>query len=250
MSFLVLLIYLFLYVPIAVLILFSFNSSSFPAPWDEFTLHWYRELFQASDLWSSFFTSLFVASLSTLLSLLLALLFIYSIAQRGGRERLIPLFYINLIIPELVLAIGLISFFYLFHIQLGLFSLLIGHTVLGLGFAIPILYMRHRELSPSLVEASMILGASRSATFFRVTLPLLRPALLASALLIFIISFDDFIFAYFCSGTAVKTLSLYLISSIRFGISPIVNALSTLLLFLTIPLALLFFCSNTEDQVF
>jgi spermidine/putrescine transport system permease protein len=100
------------------------------------------------------------------------------------------------------------------------------------------------------MEASLILGAGPTKTFFKITLPLLKPALLASGLLIFVISFDDFLFSYFCAGTSVETLSLYLISSIRFGISPVVNALSTILLFLTIPLALLFFSSKKGTEVF
>ncbi|MFZ4772930.1 MAG: ABC transporter permease [Chlamydiia bacterium] len=246
----VFLIYLFLYIPIVVLILFSFNSKSFPSPWEGFTMHWYKELLESKDLWASFTTSLTVSCLSTLLSLIMGVFFIYYISRRKKGESLVPLFYSNLIIPELVLAIGLVSYFSLFRVPLGFQTLLIAHTVLGLGFAIPILYVRYKELPPSLVEASLILGAGPTKTFFKITLPLLKPALLASGLLIFVISFDDFMFSYFCAGTSVETLSLYLISSIRFGISPVVNALSTLLLFLTIPLALLFFSSKKGTEVF
>lgn len=246
----VLAIYLFLYVPIIVLVLFSFNSKSFPSPWDGFTLHWYHELLESKELWSSFSTSLSVSILSTLLSLFLGICFIYYISRRQKGENLVPLFYSNLIIPELVLAIGLVSYFGVFQVPLGFQTLLIAHTVLGLGFAIPILYVRYKELPISLVEASLILGAGPTRTFFKITLPLLKPALLASGLLIFVISFDDFLFSYFCAGTSVETLSLYLISSIRFGISPVVNALSTILLFLTIPLALLFFSSKKGTEVF
>ncbi len=248
--FFVFLIYLFLYAPILVLIIFSFNSKSFPSPWDSFTLRWYKELFASEDLWAAFTTSLTVSCISTLLSLTLGVFFIYYVSRKRTGENLVPLFYSNLIIPELVLAIGLVSYFSLFKVPLGFQTLLIAHTVLGLGFAIPILYVRYKELPPSLVEASLILGAGPTKTFFKITLPLLKPALLASGLLIFVISFDDFLFSYFCAGTSVETLSLYLISSIRFGISPIVNALSTILLFLTIPLAMLFFSSKKGTEVF
>jgi spermidine/putrescine transport system permease protein len=239
-----------LYIPIFVLIIFSFNSKNFPSPWDSFTLNWYKKLFESKELWASFSTSLTVSTISTILSLFMGVCFIYYLSRRKKGENLVPLFYSNLIIPELVLAISLVSFFSLFKIPLGLTSLLISHTVLGLGFSIPILYVRYKELPPSLVEASLILGAGPTKTFFKITLPLLKPALLASGLLIFVISFDDFLFSYFCSGTSVETLSLYLISSIRFGISPVVNALSTVLLFLTIPLALLFFSSKKNAEVF
>ncbi|MBU6148827.1 MAG: hypothetical protein KGQ54_01360, partial [Verrucomicrobia bacterium] len=165
----VLAIYLFLYVPIIVLVLFSFNSKSFPSPWDGFTLHWYHELLESKELWSSFSTSLSVSILSTLLSLFMGICFIYYISRRQKGENLVPLFYSNLIIPELVLAIGLVSYFGVFQVPLGFQTLLIAHTVLGLGFAIPILYVRYKELPISLVEASLILGAGPTRTFFKIT---------------------------------------------------------------------------------
>lgn len=243
-------IYAFLYLPIVVLIIFSFNSKSFPHPWESFTLHWYHELFQTPELWDAFFNSLIVALSSTSLCLLMGTLLIF-LQTRGGRiKQFIPLFYGNLIIPESVLALALIGFFALFHIPLGLPTLIAAHTILGLGFVVPILYLRYREIDPRLSEVSLVLGATRTKTFFKITLPLLRPALIASGLLVFVVSFDDFILSYFCSGTSFETLSLYLVSSIRFGISPIVNALGALLLIFTTGLTLIFFAHKNRARVF
>jgi spermidine/putrescine transport system permease protein len=241
--------YLFLYLPILILIVFSFNTKSFPSPWDGFTLKWYQELFGSSALWSSFINSLLVAIISTSLSLLLGVFLIFFRAQGGKVQKALPLFYGNLIIPETMLAISLLSYFTLFKIELGITTLIVAHTVLGLGFVIPILYTRFLQLDKNLTEASEALGANPLQTFIKITLPLLRPTLLATGLLIFILSFDDFILSYFCAGTSIQTLSLYLLSTLRAGVSPIVNALSTILLLLSSLLVMLFFSPKIRSRI-
>ncbi len=248
--FIVALTFLFLYTPIIVLFAFSFNSKPFPAPWDSFTFKWYHELFQSTELWHSFKNSLIVATLSTLLSLTMGILLIFFRASGGKVNRFLPMFYGTLVIPETVLAVSLLAFFSLFNIPLGLPTIVMSHTVLGIGFVIPVVYTRYLELDSRLQEASLILGASPTQTFFKITLPLLRPALLATGLLIFIISFDDFIITYFCSGTAFQTLSIYLFTTIRSGISPVVNALSVFLLALTSLLVMCFFSPKIRTRIF
>jgi spermidine/putrescine transport system permease protein len=169
----------------------------------------------------------------------------------GGRiAKFLPMFYGTLVIPETVLAVSLLTFFSIFHIPLGLLTIIASHAVLGLGFVIPIVYTRYLELDSRLQEASLVLGASPGQTFFRITLPLLRPSLLATGVLIFIISFDDFIITYFCSGTSFQTLSVYLFSTIRTGISPVVNALSVFLLALTSLLVMAFFSPKIRTRIF
>ncbi|QVL57182.1 MAG: ABC transporter permease [Simkaniaceae bacterium] len=241
--------YLFLYLPILILIVFSFNTKSFPSPWDQFTFKWYHELFNSSALWRSFSNSLIVACISTSLSLLMGIFLIFFRAQGGRVQKALPLFYGNLIIPETMLAISLLSYFTLFKIELGMPTLIVAHTVLGLGFVIPILYTRYLQLDNRLTEASEALGASSFQTFIKITLPLLKPTLMAAGLLIFILSFDDFILSYFCAGTSVQTLSLYLLSMLRSGISPIVNALSTILLLLSALLVMLFFSPKIRSRI-
>lgn len=248
--FVVILTFLFLYIPILVMCVFSFNSKPFPSAWDHFTLHWYQELFNSEELWISFKNSLLVASFSTALSLTMGVLLIFFRASGGKVASFLPMFYGNLVIPETVLAVSLLTYFTTFGVPLGLPTIVVSHAVLGLGFVIPIVYTRYVELDPKLHEASLILGASPLKTFFKITLPLLKPSLIATGLLIFIISFDDFIVSYFCSGTSFQTLSIYLFSTIRNGISPVVNALSVFMLVLTSLLVMSFFSPKVRTRLF
>lgn len=243
-------VYLFLYLPITVLIAFSFNSESFPSPWKSFTLKWYSELFHSIYLWDAFKISLIVAICSTLISLSVGIFLIFYAAQGGKIGKFLTLFYGNLIIPETVLAVGLLGFFTLCSIQLGLTTLIIAHSVLGLGFVVPITYMRFLEMDKRLSEASLSLGATPMQTFFKVTLPFLRPALIATGLLVFILSFDDFILSYFCAGSTTQTLSLYILSMLRSGVSPILNSLTAILLALSMIISVLFFTFKSRTRIF
>lgn len=243
-------IFAFLYIPIIVLFIFSFNTQRFPSPWRSFTLKWYRELFNSSELWSSFFTSLSVSLTTTFLCLFLTTLLIYFRANGGNIKKAIPLFYGNLIIPESLFAISLLSYFTFFNVPLGFTTLIVAHTVLSLGFAVPILYTRYLQLDKRLIEASLSLGATSFQTFYKVILPFLKPAMIGTGLLIFILSFDDFILSYFTAGSNVQTLSLYLLSMLRTGISPIVNALSIFVLLISSLLILFFFSPKIRNKVF
>lgn len=240
--------YLFLYIPLIVLLVFSFNTEGFPSPWKEFTLKWYKELFYATHLWASFLNSLIVAICSTGISLTMGILLLFYAAQGGRIGNFLNLFYGNLVIPETVLAVSLLGLFTLISIPLGLGTLVLAHTVLGLGFVIPIIYARFLELDYRMTEASLVLGATPTQTFFKVTLPLLGPSLIVSGLLIFILSFDDFILSYFCAGSTSQTLSLYILSMLRSGISPLVNALSAVLLLLSSLLVFVLFKIATKSR--
>ncbi|MBY0529465.1 MAG: ABC transporter permease [Rhabdochlamydiaceae bacterium] len=242
--------YLFLYVPLIVLLVFSFNTEGFPSPWKGFTWRWYQELIEATQLWHAFLNSTIVAIFSTLISLTMGVFLIFYAAQGGKIGKFLNLFYGNLVIPETVLAVSLLGFFSLFAIPLGLMTLILAHTVLGLGFVIPIVYARFLELDTRMTEASLVLGASPIQTFFKVTLPLLRPSLIATGVLVFIISFDDFILSYFCAGSNSQTLSLYILSMLRSGISPVVNALSAVLLVLSSALVFIVFSLKTRTRIF
>jgi spermidine/putrescine transport system permease protein len=178
------------------------------------------------------------------------MLLLYLLLRRRTIGNWSNLFYGNLIIPETVLGAALLSYFNLANIPLGLPTIIIAHTVLGLGFSIPILFIRFSEIDQRIFEASKVLGASSTQTFFKIALPLMRPTLYAAALMIFIISFDDFVLSYFCSGTSAQTLSLFLVSSIRYGISPVINAFASLLLILIGCLATLFFSFKKEARIF
>lgn len=231
--------YLFLYIPIFVLMVFSFNSNSFTCGWTSFTTHWYYDLFASTEVWYALKNSLVIALSSVFLSLTIGSSLIF-FGARESIKRLLVLFYGSLAMPEIVLAVGLLSLFSFFAVPLGAITLIVGHTLLGLGYVIPILHSRFIELDESLIEASYDLGATQRQTFFSIVLPLLMPALVASGLLVFIISLDDFIISFFCAGASVQTLPLYIFAVIRTGASPMINALSTIMLVFSSFFVLLF----------
>ncbi|MGZ6250601.1 MAG: ABC transporter permease [Candidatus Chromulinivorax sp.] len=219
---------IFLYLPIAILTIYSFNQGGFPQEWQGWSLCWYHELFQSVEIWHAFKNSIYVALSAALLSVTFGLMLVYG--ARKLQTDITYFFYSNILVPDIVIAVGMLSLFSYFLIPLGLITLIVGHTLLGLGFTIPILKARLDELDPRLVEASLDLGATASYTFWHIVLPFLYPAILASALLVIIVSFDDFVVSFFCAGSSAQTLSLYVFTMIRFGISPTVNALSTIML--------------------
>lgn len=223
--------YLFMYTPIIVLVLFSFNTGHSHSL-EGFSLQWYRELFQSVEILEALKNSLIVALASTVLSVVMAVMFVFYGADSFLRKLLFT-FYGGIAVPEVVLAVGLLSMLSFFSIPLGLMTLIASHTILGLSYVTPILYDRYVNIDPCLMEASMDLGATRSQSFSKVIIPVLFPAILTAALLVFIISFDDFILSFFCSGSATVTLPMYIFSVIRTGATPVVNALSSLLLAVT-----------------
>lgn len=235
----VLSVYCFLYVPIIVLVLFSFNNNEFTYEWQGFTTKWYYELFQSVEIWDALKNSFIVALSSVVLSLTMGVLLVFYSAHTFFKKAFL-LFYGNLAVPEIVLAVGMLSFFSFFSIPLGLTTLIAGHTLLGLGYVVPLIHSRFIELNERFTEASLDLGATQGQTLTKIILPLLYSSLVASGLLVFIISFDDFVISFFCSGSATQTLPMYIFSMIRAGASPVVSALSTLLLVVSSILVLIF----------
>lgn len=244
----VILTYVFLYLPIFILILFSFNDSSVSIEWTGFSFRWYYKLFDSPEIWSALRVSLIVAISSTLISLLLGTLFVIS-----GRwikiDVLASLFNTSVILPDIILAVSVLSIFAFLRIPLGYGSLIVGHTIIGLGFVIPIVKSRFHELDPELTEASLDLGAGYIQTFLRVILPLLTPSLVASGLLVFTLSLDDFLISFFCSSPTVQTLSVYVYSMIKTWVDPTINAVSTLLLLVSSILVLLMSYLKVADKV-
>lgn len=221
-------LYIFLYLPVIVLVAYSFNSGEFPAAWKGFSCVWYKELWYSQEIWRAFKNSMIIGVTASCMSVTMSLMFLYN--ARKLSYDIASFFYTNLIAPDIVLAIGLLSFFSYMTVPLGRISLIAGHTLLGLGFAIPILKARFDEMDPRMIEASYDLGARSWYTFWHVVMPFMRPAIFVAFLLVMIISLDDFLITFFCAGSSVQTLSLYIFTMIRSGISPIVNALSTLML--------------------
>ncbi|MEX0849334.1 MAG: ABC transporter permease [Candidatus Dependentiae bacterium] len=231
-------VYLFLYIPMFILVLMSFNASAHFHVWGGFSLQWYRQLLESVEVWNALQNSLIVAMSAVALSLSMGTLLVFYTKDRMKKMNL--LFYGTLAAPEIVLAVGLLSLLVYFMIPLGLTSLIVGHTLIGLGYVVPMLYARMQEMDNSLIEAAMDLGATQTYALYSVVLPFLMPSLIGAGLLVFIISFDDFVVAFFCAGASAQTLPLYIFSVIRSGATPMINALSTLLLCVSSLLVLLF----------
>jgi spermidine/putrescine transport system permease protein len=223
-------VYLFLYIPIGILVLLSFNENAHFI-WHGFSLKWYYELFASVEVWNALSNSLIVAVSAVFLSLIMGTLLVFYTKNKFKKISL--LFYGTLAAPEIVLAVGLLSFFAYFGISLGLISLIVGHTLLGLGYVVPMIYARMQEMDDAIIEAAMDLGATQSYTLYSVVLPFLAPTLFGAGLLVFITSFDDFVFAFFCAGASAQTLPMYIFSVIRTGATPMINALSTIMLCIT-----------------
>jgi len=222
-------IYLFLYLPILVLILFSFNASGSSYQWNGFTMHWYYELLSSHELWHVLKNTVIVASMSAALSVIMSILFVYY-GSMLGLLRCMPLFLGVVALPDIMIAVSLLTLFMAWNVNLGFITLIVGHTLLGLGFAVPLIATRFGVLDRYLLEAAMDLGATQGQILLRVIIPLLFPSLITAFLLVFMVSLDDFLIAFFCSSSSTQTLSLYVFSLIRSGSSPLINALSTLIL--------------------
>lgn len=231
--------YLFLYIPIIILVVFSFNDSDVPFSWEGFSLKWYYALWHSDQMWYAFKNSMIVAFSSVILSITLGLLFVFYSWRTALRHFFIG-FYASLATPEIVLAVGLLSLFVLLRIPLSITTLIVGHTLIGLGYVIPILQSRFDELDKKYMEAALDLGANEKQALIKVIIPLLLPSILAAALLVFVLSLDDFLISFFCTGGSVQTLPIYIFVSIRSGATPVINALSTLLLVVSSALVLMF----------
>jgi len=222
--------YAFLYLPIVVVVIMSFNDSSSLFVWRGFTLDWYAEVFRDGALMTGLGNTLIVASGSTLVATVLGTLMAVGIS-RYTRSGLVRAFAIApALLPDLLLAIGLLSLFGLLQMTLGLHSVLIAHSVFSMAFVTAIVLARLTHVDASLEEASRDLGAGPLRTLVRVTIPQLAPGILAGALLAFTLSLDEFVIAFFTAAPDTPTLPMVIYSMVRFGVTPEVNALAAMLL--------------------
>ncbi|MBQ3293987.1 ABC transporter permease [Candidatus Saccharibacteria bacterium] len=235
-KFYVYLVLLFLFLPIFILVFFSFNESKLNVIFTGFTFDWYGKLFQNPDLLDAFKNTLFVAVTSTAVSTVLGILGAVGLQKFRfhGKAIVDKLIYIPIVIPEIVLGIALLSVFTLTNLELSLWTVLLAHISFSVPFVITSIRSTLYALPKNLEEAASDLGASRWQAFFKVTLPLIMPGVISGALLAFTLSLDDVVISYFAAGPGTNTLPLYIYANIKTGISPDVNALTTLMLIFTI----------------
>jgi spermidine/putrescine transport system permease protein len=226
----------FLYLPILVLLAYSFNANEQATIWTGFSTRWYGIVLQNDDIMRALRNSLLVATTATLAATLLATLAALGMARGRfrGQDAVSGLIGLPLVVPEIVTAVATLLFFVLLGFRLGLGTVVLAHTVFCIPFAYLPIRARLEGMDPVLQEAAADLYAGPWATFRRVTLPLLWPGILSGAMLAFIISLDDFVITYFVAGAGSTTLPIYIFGMIRIGITPEVNAVSALMLIVSI----------------
>lgn len=225
-------IYGFLFAPIVVLILFSFNDSRRTFRWRGFTLDWYPRLFANDDLLDALWITLEVAFVAVVVSTVLGSLLGLGLARlrfrgSGATETLLLL---PMVTPEIIMGISLLMFFFQLFGSVGsVGQLSIAHVTFCISYVAVVVRARAAGMDPRLEEAARDLGASAWGAFRYVTVPLILPAVLAGAMLAFALSFDDLVVSSFNYGVGSTTLPIYIYSSIKFGVTPQINAISTII---------------------
>jgi spermidine/putrescine transport system permease protein len=227
---------LFLYVPILVLVALSFSADDSLAAWSGFSLRWYQAVFDDADMLSALRHSLIVASAAAIFATLSATMAAVALdrARFRGHQLVEALLGLPLVVPEIVAGIAVLLFFVLIGFRLGLLSVVAAHIVLVIPLAYLPIRARLAGLDPALKEAAADLYAAPFICFRRITLPLIWPGIAAGAMLAFIGSLGDVVVSYFVAGPGATTLPVYVFAMVRMGVSPEVNAASTLLLLVSI----------------
>ena len=223
----------FLYAPIALLVIYSFNASKLVTVWAGFSTRWYASLFSNAALIASAKISLQVAALSAIIATFNGTLAAFALERFGAfrtRSVFVGAIYAPLVIPEVILGLSLLLIFVALGVDRGFWTIVAGHATFTMCFATVVIRARLAGMDRSLEEAAMDLGAGPVMTFARVVLPQLAPALVSAWMLAFILSLDDLVIASFTSGPGSTTLPMRIYSQVRLGVTPEINAMSSLLL--------------------
>lgn len=231
----------FLYLPIAILMLYSFNDSRINAVWSGFTWKWYLSLFENRQVMEALANSLSIGIISSVLATILGTVASLAIRHYSVRWRTLVngLIYLPIVIPEIMMGLALLVLFSQMHFELGKATLIMAHVTFSMPYVMVIISARLAEMGKELEEASQDLGATPWGTLRHVTLPLIMPGIVAGFLMSFTLSLDDFIISFFVAGPDSTTLPLYIYGLVKRGVSPEVNALSTLLIVCTVLLVVI-----------
>jgi spermidine/putrescine transport system permease protein len=235
------LFYIFLYAPIFVVVLYSFNAGRFGLVWRGCTVAWYRALADDAQAMAALKNTLLLAVISTGIATVLGTALGYGLARckfYAGRW-VNAVLYIPVFIPDVVMAVALLLFYALLRKWLGIFELglttmILAHVTFQIPFVAIVVRARLHGLDPAMEEAAHDLGAGAWQTFRYVTLPLMFPGIVAAGMLAFTLSLDDFVVSFFTSGPGSTTLPILIYSSLKRGITPEINALSTLVIIASI----------------
>jgi len=230
--------YAFLYAPLVIVVAYSFNDSRLNAEWVGFTLSWYEKLFGNEKMLKAAWNSLVIGLTASAVSTVLGTMAGY--AMYRYKMRLLPVLVLAPIaIPEILMGVSLLIFFVMLNITLGMVSIVLSHIAFCVGFVAIVVRSRLAGMDESLTEAARDLGATPWQAFRLVTLPLIMPGVVAGALMAFTLSIDDFVITFFTAGVGSSTLPLQIYTMVKIAVTPEVNAVSTLLMLLTLALILI-----------
>lgn len=229
-------IYTVLYIPVLVMMIFSFNNQRYNYYWNGFTTQWYAKLFTNSTVIGSLWYSVIIAVLATLISVTIGTIGALGLRKYEfkGRKAINNMLYIPIIVPEIVMAVALLIVFMKVGFALGMGSILIGHCTFCIPYAVVTIKGRISGDDYSLEEASMDLGASRIQTLINVTLPSIFPGVMSAAFLSFTLSIDDVVMSNMLSGAKNSTLPVLILSMNKSGVTPDINALTTIMILIIV----------------
>jgi len=249
----VILVYIFLYLPIVVIIAFSFNQSKINIVFTGFTTSWYLKMFDNRQLMESFRNTLVLAAASTSISLVIGTICAVGLFRFEFKLKklLSNSMYIPIAIPEIVFGIALLVFFSSINLDTGMLTLILSHVTFSLPFVVITVRSRIAGFDRSIEEAARDLGANELRTFWRVTLPMIMPGVLAGGMMALTLSLDDVVISFFTAGPGSTTLPLRILGLVKKGVSPDVNALSTVLIIVTVTvmLSLQAWQNKTEEKI-
>ena len=223
----------FLYIPMLILVIYSFNASKLVTVWAGFSTQWYGELFRNESFLDAAWVTLRVALISSTIATVLGTMAAYVLVRGGrffGRTLFSGMIYAPLVMPEVITGLSLLLLFIGIGLERGVQTIVLAHTTFSMCFVSVVVSSRLVSFDRSLEEAALDLGASAFEAFRLVTLPIIAPAVISGWLLAFTLSLDDLVIASFTAGPAATTLPMKIWSSVRLGVSPEINALSTILI--------------------
>jgi spermidine/putrescine transport system permease protein len=226
------LFFLFSFAPLAVVVLFSFNNERSLQVFGGVSLRWYQDFFENESLRGSLVASLEIAFVTMIVATVLGTLLAFGLVRvrrwYSGPANVLML--IPLVTPEIVAGVSALLLFTQLGMQLSLLTIMIAHITFSISYVTVVVRARLAALNPEVEQAAMDLGATRWATFRLVLLPGLWPAVLAAGLLVFALSFDDFVLSFFTTGESPQPLPVRIWSAIRFGVTPTINAIGSMML--------------------
>jgi putrescine transport system permease protein len=223
----------FLYIPMLILVIYSFNESKLVTVWAGFSTKWYGELLQNDAMIDAAWVTMQVAFFSSTLATVLGTMAAYVLVRRGrfyGRTVFSGMIYAPLVMPEVITGLSLLLLFIAIGMDRGVLTIVLAHTTFSMCYVSVVVSSRLISFDDSLEEAALDLGASKFEAFRLVTLPIIAPAVISGWLLAFTLSLDDLVIASFAAGPSSTTLPIKIFSSVRLGVSPEINALSTIII--------------------